>query len=303
MIIKKRDSKQAEIEELTTLLSLPLPENKKFLIERELRFIKSGDRGENDSAYFIDFHFASSKNWAVIHDLRLEYKDQVAQIDHLLINRFLEVYVLESKNFSYGVKITDNGEFLVNYNNKYFSIESPIEQNKRHLIVLGQVFKKYDAMPKRLGITMPPTFRTYVLVSTKSRVIRPPKDHFDTSMVIKADALRTQIDKEFDNLQPLSVLATASKIVSSETIKEVAERIMAVHRPIKIDYRKRFGIEDAALSQPSATQVPDMHLPKRFYCSKCKKTITEKVAKFCWNNKQRFGGKAYCFECQKTVSA
>lgn len=156
MIIKKRDSKQAEIEELTTLLSFPLPENKKFLIERELRFIKSGDRGENDSAYFIDFHFASSKNWAVIHDLRLEYKNQVAQIDHLLINHILNVYVLESKNFSYGIKITDTGEFLVNYKNKYFSIESPIEQNKRHLIVLEQIFNKYDVMPKRLGITILP---------------------------------------------------------------------------------------------------------------------------------------------------
>ena len=42
MIIKKRDSKQAEIDELTTLLSVPLPDNKKFLIEQELRFIKSG---------------------------------------------------------------------------------------------------------------------------------------------------------------------------------------------------------------------------------------------------------------------
>jgi hypothetical protein len=33
MIIKKRDSKQAEIDELTTLLSVPPSENKKFLIE------------------------------------------------------------------------------------------------------------------------------------------------------------------------------------------------------------------------------------------------------------------------------
>jgi len=120
MLIKKRDSKQAEIDELTTLLSFSLPENKKFMIERELRFIRSGDQGETDAAYFIDFHFGSNKNWAVIHDLRLEHNGRVAQIDHLLINRYFEVYVLESKNFSYGVKITDTGEFLVNYDNKYF---------------------------------------------------------------------------------------------------------------------------------------------------------------------------------------
>ena len=250
MIIKKRESKESDIKELISLLSLPLPDNKRFLVERELRFAKSGDRGENDSAYFIDFHFGSSKNWAVIHDFRLEYRDQVAQIDHLMINRLLEVYVLETKNFSYAVKITDGGEFEVSFSNKYFSIESPIEQNKRHLIVLEQIFKKYDIMPKRLGITLPPTFRSYVLVSTKSRVIRPSKDHFDTSMVIKADTLRTQIDKEFDNLNPLSVLATASKIVSSETIKEMTERLASLHKPMKMDYRKRFGIDTDQLSGP-----------------------------------------------------
>jgi hypothetical protein len=47
MIIKRRDSKQAEIDEITTLLSVPLPMNKKFLIEQELRPIKSGDQGRN----------------------------------------------------------------------------------------------------------------------------------------------------------------------------------------------------------------------------------------------------------------
>jgi len=298
MLIKKRDSKQAEIEELTTLLTEPLPENKKFLIERELRCIKTGDQGETDAAYFIDFHFASSKNWAVIHDLRLEHQGRVAQIDHLLINRFFNVYVIESKNFSYGVKITDTGEFLVNYKNKYFSTESPIEQNKRHLIILEQIFKQYDVLPKRLGITISPTFRSYILVSTKSRVIRPHKEVFDTSMVIKADTLRTQIDKDFDKMGTLSVLAAASKMVSGEKIKEVAQRITAVHRPIKMNYRKRFGLEDASSSQDNAAPL-DTQPSKQFYCFQCKKKITEKVAKFCWDNKQRFHGKAYCFDCQK----
>ena len=268
MLIKKRDSKQAEIEELTTLLTEPLPENKKFLIERELRCIKTGDQGETDAAYFIDFYFASSDNWAVIHDLRLEYKDKAAQIDHLLINRYFEVYALESKNFSYGVKITDSGEFLVNYKNNYFSIESPIEQNKRHLIVLEQIFKQYDIMPKRLGITIIPNFRSYILVSTKSRVIRPPKENFDTSMVIKADTLRTQIDKDFDNMSPFSVLAAASKTVSGETVKEVAKRITAVHRPMKMNYRKRFGLDDTSPSQDNAAPLETQAF-KQFYCFQC----------------------------------
>jgi len=300
MLIKKRDSKQAEIEELSTLLSYPLSEYKEFLIERELRFIKAGDYGEKDSAYFIAFHFGSSKNWAVIHDLRLEAQDQVAQIDHLLINRFLDVYVLESKNFSYGVKITDTGEFLINRHNQYFSIESPIEQNKRHIVVLEQILKKYEVMPKRLGVSISPNLKSYILVSTKSRVIRPSKGTFDTSMVIKADMLRTKIDKEVDKMGALSALTTASKMVSSETIKEVAERLSTAHKPIKINYRKRFGLEDIRPSQNNAD--PQSIKPsKQFYCFQCKKKITEKVAKFCWDNKQRFHRKAYCFDCQKVL--
>ena len=301
MIIKKRDSKEAEIKELTSLLSLPLPESKRFLIERELQFIKSGDKGENDSAYFIDFELASSNRGVVIHDLRLECRDRVAQIDHLLINRVFDVYVLESKNFSYGVKITETGEFLVNYSNKYFSIESPIEQNKRHIIVLESAFQQYDIMPKRLGITMTPNFRNYIMVSPKSRVIRPSKGRFDTSMVIKADTLFTTIDKYVDNMAALSVFATASKITSFETVKEAAQRLATLHKPIKIDYRKRFGIEDKLMDKQIASPTTEAQEPKKFFCCKCKTTISEKVASFCWNNKSRFGGRAYCINCQKTI--
>ncbi|MBI2999763.1 MAG: NERD domain-containing protein [Deltaproteobacteria bacterium] len=300
MIIKKRDSKQKEIEELNTLLSLPLPENKRFLIERELRFIKSGDRGENDSAYFIDFHYASSKNWAVIHDLRLAHLDRVAQIDHLLINRFFDVYVLESKNFSYAVKITDNGEFLAEYNNRYVAIESPIEQNKRHMIVLEKVMKQHDIMPTRLGVKIRPTLRPYVMVAPKARVIRPSKNRFDTGMVIKADTLPTTIEKA--HARPhLADFTTVSKMSSTDTLKAVATRLAALHKPMKIDYRKRFGIEDAAVTNQISPRSSDVEKQKGFHCSKCKKMITERIVKFCWDNRRRFGGKAYCLECQKTV--
>jgi hypothetical protein len=87
MIIKRMDSRQGEIADLTALQKGKLTPNQRFLIERELRAIKGGVSGERDSAYYIDLYFGDSKNWAVIHDLRLEYKSKVAQIDHLLINR------------------------------------------------------------------------------------------------------------------------------------------------------------------------------------------------------------------------
>jgi hypothetical protein len=99
MIIKRADSKQEEIQELEGLLKGKLASYQRFLIERELKAVRSGVYGEEDSAYYIDFYFGNSKNWAVIHDLRLEHKGQAAQIDHLLINRLFDIYVLESDFF------------------------------------------------------------------------------------------------------------------------------------------------------------------------------------------------------------
>jgi hypothetical protein len=169
--------------------------------------------------------------------------------------------------------------------------------------VLEQVIKKYDIMPKRLGITLTPSFYSYVLVSPKSRVVRPDRDRFDTSMVIKTDTLRSAIDKRVDKMSGISVLTTASKILSFEAVVEVAKRLAALHRPFKTDYRKRFGIKDMGMSRTSTKKATDIKSSKPFYCFKCKKTITEQVAKFCWDNKQRFHGKAYCFDCQKAFPA
>lgn len=300
MIIKKRDSKESDIKELTSLLSLPLPDNKKFLIERELRFVKSGDKGENDSAYFIDFDYGLSKNYAIIHDLRLEHKGRVAQIDHLLINRFLNFYLLESKNYSYGIKIIDDGQFLIMHKNDYIAIESPIEQNKRHIALLEKVVEEKEIMPTRLGLTISPVFKSYVLISAKSRLIRPSASRFDTTSVIKADTLASSIEKEIEAMSPLSVIASAGKMCSSETVMSIAKILAKLHKPIKIDYKKRFVSEEIPpMKREPATD--QMAAVKSYYCSKCKKTITEKVAKFCWDNKRKFGGKAYCFDCQKKV--
>ena len=244
MIIKKMDSKQEEIAELTALLNRKLTPYQRFLIERELRAIRSGVSGEKDSAYYIDFYFGNSKNWAVIHDLRLEHKGQVAQIDHLLINRFFDIYALESKNYSYKLKISPEGEFETYYSKEYFGIPSPIEQNKRHIYFLDLFLKQRDVLPKRMGISIRPRFKSLILVSPKSIITRPPEKKFDTSSVIKADILRTKIDREVDKgKNPLVDLATISKICSSSTLEKIAVKLAMFHKPSKVDFRAKFGLQ------------------------------------------------------------
>lgn len=307
MIIKRMDSRKEDIEELSSLLKEELTANQRFLIERELRGMKNGSLGEEDAAYYIDFYYEKSNNWAVIHDLRLEHENLVAQIDHLLINRFFDIYVMESKNYSFGIKINEIGEFVAFYGKKPIGIESPIEQNGRHIHALDKFLRSHDFLPKRMGITIRPRFHNWILMSPKCVITRPPEKKFDTSGVIKADTLATKIDEAVDKA-PISDIATIGKICASATIEDFAKKLVSFHRPMKIDFRAKFGLPPKQVlpsePDPPSAEEPQstVSTPKR-YCFSCKKAISEKVAKFCWQNKSKFGGKAYCFNCQKEVAS
>lgn len=309
MILKKKAPRDNDIIELERLLSLPLSAKQRFLIELELKSIRSGDHNEQSSAYYIDFKLKDSKNWAIIHDLRIEHRDAVAQIDHLLINRFLEIYVLESKNYYYGVKITDNGEFMAWSGKAYHGIESPIEQNKRHVELLKKTIDAHSLSPKRLGFAMSPEFKSYVLVAPTARIVRPATYKFNTESVVKADAFLTTIEKEIEKLTVSGVLVIA-KMISSETLEKFGQKIADLHRPGKIAYAAKLGIKEdilksdvAAMQRAKATTPADPPqknpIAREKLCEKCGELVDSKVVFFCQIKKERFGGKILCRNCQK----
>lgn len=311
MILKQKDTRTEDIQELNRLLSLNISSKQRFLIERELKCLMSGNSGESSSAYYLDFRFKDTANWAVIHDLRIEHCGMVAQIDHLLINRFLEIHVLESKNYFYGIRIKDNGEFE-SYNGKgYQGIESPIEQNKRHIELLQKTINDRNLAPTRLGMSIPISFTNYVLVAPSARIDRPVKQSFDTSMVIKADAYASHLENAADKRSVVSVLTTATKLVGADTLEEFAQKIIRLHRPGKFNYVGKFGIDENAvqpvqsnIAPPLTTTPPkeDKKTTTTKTCDQCSVEIEEKVAYYCRINKAKFNGKTLCQTCQKAPS-
>lgn len=307
MIIKKADNRDTDVQELQQLLCCQISAKQRFLLEREIKCIGSGIRGEESSAYFIDFRYHDNQNWAVIHDLRLELNGFVAQIDHLLINRFLDIYVLESKNYYYGIKISPEGEFLAWNGKSYVGIESPVEQNKRHISLLEKVVAQRGLLPTRLGITMPASYHNYVLVAPNSRIDRPASAKFDTSMVIKADALVESISKRVDSMGVVSTLATMGKVVSLETLETFARSLVKLHRPAKYDYASKFGVTIQEVNQapkeqpisPEPVKEPSNEAKGKSACESCGAEVESKVVYFCRMNKAKFAGKTLCQSCQK----
>lgn len=229
MLIKEPDDHSDELAELEYLSQSSNVQAAKRAKEA-LRVRRAGLQGERETIYHVNFHFGESKRWAVIHDLRLEHEGRVAQIDHLVMNRALDLYVLESKHFRAGLKITEEGEFLRwnDFKRTFEGMPSPLEQNNRHIAVLKDVLKTLD-LPTRAGIRLMPALHSFVLVSPSSRIDRP-KD-FDSSHVIKADTIKSAILDAIEGEKIATTLRSMTRFVSPETVRDVAEQLARQHRP------------------------------------------------------------------------
>lgn len=253
MLIKQADCQAAHFSELESRAKQGGSEAKRA--EKELSIRRAGVRAEQQAAYLIDFEFATAPNWAVIHDLRVEHGGRVAQIDHMLINRWMDVYVLETKSVFAGVKITEEGEFLRwnDYKKRYEGMASPIEQNERHVQVLRDVMKSIE-LPTRLGLRILPTFQSLVLISPTATINRPKT--FDASRVIKADQLKKSIWRDIDDENPLlGVIKTAAKIVSRETVEAVARQVAGLHRPLSKSAPPANAAAPDAVTPPTASST------------------------------------------------
>jgi hypothetical protein len=328
MIIKEAEDRHQQVELLQGLLAHPEADaGTRKRIEREILNIKAGIRGEEEAAYEIKVRWGDSKNWMILHDLRIEHGGVVAQIDHLLINRLMEFWVCESKHFAEGIAINEHGECSAFWGNRPYGVPSPIEQNNKHILILSRLLdSELIKLPTRLGFTIKPALKSLVLVSKGARISRPKKKIDGLEAIIKNDQLFKTIEKAIDGSNPLIM----AKFIGQDTVKDLAEKIAACHKPIQFNWAAKFGLspwqpspEAQVAPQQAAPHVikpkpaeplkpapketggkptEDAKKPKqKLECQSCGVAVNYSVAKFCWFNKPRFGGNIYCMDCQKKV--
>jgi len=154
-------------------------------------------------------------------------------------------------------------------------------------------------------VLLPPSLKPFVLVSPKSTVIRPDRLSFNSDIVIKSDELFRQIQADFEATSTTYMVGALAKAISVKTLTELAQRLIAYHKPTSIDYYAKFNIKpiqpvQAQATEPKAKTGNDGSKPQsKYFCFKCKKPITQRVATFCFQHKERFDGQVYCFDCQK----
>lgn len=310
MLIKSADDKSKRLRLLDELQkSDRLDDRQKKWLRDEYWRLAPGIAGEQDAAHYLDMTFGSAKNSSLLHDLRLEADGQVAQIDHLLISRSFTFFLLETKSFRGSLHINEQGEFAVEYEaNRRYGIESPLEQSRRHELVLRKVLDRVG-IAGRIGTE--PTFEHVVLLHPKAVIHRPPTKVVDTSMIIKADQFRTWLDRYVDGHGVVGTFAWALNFRGREAVKEWGERLKAEHRPTNpldlppfmkpkapAPITQAPALSRAAESQikpPAPAREKDRAAP---VCVTCGMNLTPKAVKYCQDKAAWFGGKLYCFKHQ-----
>ena len=247
MLLKSADNKEERLAELKALLEVASVDRQPR-IQQEIVSLNTDIRREAVTAQYINFHYEKDENWIVFHDLWLEANGWIAQIDLLMINRSLDCYIFDTKQFNSRLKITDDGDFQ-RWNEtrqKYETIPSPLVQNDRNFPVIKEVLNEVFT-PERIGKRIKPSLHPMVLLSATAFVERPKR--FDTRKVIQADRLKTVIEKG----GVLAALGAAGK-VDPGTLSLLGRHLLTMHRPIKINYRALFGMEDVELP-PSAAEA------------------------------------------------
>lgn len=323
MILKSADDKSKRLALLEDLQRSPLLDfSQKKWLKEELMRQKKGIQGERDSAHYLDSYFKGGANHVVLHDVRFVLDGDVAQIDHLVINRAFGIYLVETKNYAGNLVINDHGEFTVQYEDFRFGIPSPIEQSHRHARILARLLERLEITgrtQKELD------FHHVVMLHPKAVIMRPPTQAFDTSNVIKADQFPSWHSKYVDKIGVGGVFNMVLNLRGLDTIKDWGEKLIRQHRPADLLALPDFMQPKPISSTPAPVSMPAAQIPevkssgesvqaqapasstnlvtaadpaKRLICAHCGAKISFPEGKFCWNNSNRFKGLQYCREHQ-----
>ena len=332
VLIKSADDKSRRIQLLTELQqSAQLDWKQKQWLKEELERLRLGLQGERDAAHYIDNWLKDGVNHAVLHDLRISIDGEVAQIDHLVINRALRFYLFETKCFGGNLQINAQGEFEVRYGSgKAFGVPSPLEQSRRHERVLARLLERLD-ISGRAG--MKPIFHHVVLLHPKAIITRPDAKAFDTRDIIKADQIASWHERFVDERVGVgAVLGMLANFHTTDTLRGWGEKLARQHRPqdqlalpewmapkaaAAAEARPPSGaMETKEAAKPPAHSVRASEVPRsarplpateaieahplyrKLVCLTCNGKISYPEGKFCWNNARRFGGLQYCREHQ-----
>lgn len=296
MLIKTVDDKHPLLRHLDTLLAHPgLPDAARARLHTELKRQRARWQNLNAAAEALDALFRHDAGWALLHDLNLPMPQGALSIDHLLINRKLDVYVVDSHCYQAHVELGGEAGFIVRYGQRRYPLSrNPIAHNAWRLDTLatGLAGPGWDT---RLALPRPPRYHNVVLLHAQARI--DGDDAQAAGILLRADHLKAWLHDT----------ASHEADVPEEALLRLAEKLRQAHQDEAEGLEARLGLparlpprnaRDAALQKLEQIQVDAGLKPAAPACVACGVALTPAVVDYCREHAAQLGHRLLCRACQ-----
>jgi hypothetical protein len=230
VFLKEFTSESNQLKDLIELSEKLKDGDKKDIVERDILYLRAGISGEKNVNYEIKNSFIPL---ICLHDIRLEFKDYVAQFDFIVItNKF--ICVMETKKLFGNISINKDGDFIRVISNKKGKIfkegmYSPISQNERHVRVLKEFLISYNMIKEM------PIKSLVVMANDKTIIDKKGCPAHISKAIYKYDQITTYLKNNIND-------KTNKMDVSSKNIEKIAKFILEHDKPIIFDYAGKYGL-------------------------------------------------------------
>jgi hypothetical protein len=199
---------------------------------------KAGQEAEKQMAFYLGRTFSNQDDCYVINDLRIHYKNDTAQIDHLVVTQY-GLFIIESKSVYGTITVNANKEWSRTFNKIVSGMASPVLQAEAQAKVIKNALNdnKDQMLGKLLGLQKGfgscPVF-VYVAISDTGIIERKA----NIPELKKADQITQEIELKIKTLKKNSSILSALNnsdpawsMTKEETIK-VADFLLNQHKPL-----------------------------------------------------------------------
>lgn len=247
MLVKKPDDGADQLDTLLKLARKPsISGEARFRVEQAAQRYATYLAGHHVLSDRLDALFADSEQWALIHDLRIEFRGEVAHIDHLLINRMFEGWVMTGGQFSEGLILTNKGQAYAYVAGARVPTVSPLIETRRGVALLTRLLAADSDLAERVGATTPPRFKPLTLIPDKA-LLEVPVQFPDRSEILRMQDLPEFLSKASP---PRPTLASLARTVSPGILSQLGRHLAAMHCAHTGRYQslKALGLDEALVS-------------------------------------------------------
>ena len=247
------------------------------------KFAIAGRNAEEKMAFYLKRYFGNNSSIHVLNNIRLELKDDAAQIDHLIIHPY-GMTIIESKSVHGKVQIKEDGQWVRWYGKQSKGMASPITQAR----LQGLFLKSYlnlHATPKDYFNNIP--VHVKVAISDNGLILWSKDGKL--LEVSKADQVADSIVAFFDD----AISVKHKELLSLKHIEKLCDFLCRSHKPYVRKAKAEHIEKTETIKESNLTQSNLVANENKPQCSDCKSSKLDIM----------FGHTYYfhCLECNKNT--